>query len=147
MHSHKYPHEETASYLIYRIGRLLRRQAVLFFTSRGLTISPEQWSVLLKVNAAGPTPLGALADAKLHDHPNVTRIVDGLEKMGFVERIKNPDDRRSQLVTSTPKGALFVEQTLPELIEEKARFYDGLDELDIKQLLKTLKTIENNIEE
>lgn len=59
----------------------------------------------LRVLAAGPLSLRALAAALQTDAPYATRIVDDLEQLGLVERSVDPRDRRVKLVAATAEGA------------------------------------------
>lgn len=141
-----YEFEDTATHLVYRVGRLIRYRAASFFKQRNLDITPEQWGLLLRITKTTGIALGKLTDKTLGDYPNITRLADGLEKMGFIERAHNPDDRRSFLVHATPAGEAFIESILPELMETKGEMYEGLDEKDIQCLNALLKRIETNIE-
>lgn len=55
--------------------------------------------------AERPMPMGELAELLTVDPPNLTPIVDDLERLGLVERCAYPSDRRVKLVAATPKGA------------------------------------------
>ena len=59
----------------------------------------------LRLVAAGPLPLGTLAERLGTDPPYVTVIVDDLAARGLLTREPNPADRRSRLVTLTAAGA------------------------------------------
>lgn len=142
----QYEFEETAGYLVYRVGRLLRFRAAQFFRERSMDISPEQWALLLQIAEKGQPVLSDLVDATINDHPNVTRLVAGLERTGYTQRAPNPDDRRSQLISITPAGEAFIQQVLPELISEKAEFFNGLDQNDVFIFIKSLKVILGNLE-
>ena len=142
----KYELEETAGFMIYRVGRLLRYRAAEFFRDREIAVSPEQWVLLLQIAEKGQPVMSDLVDKTANDHPNVTRLVGGLMKLGYVSRMTNPDDRRSLLVSVTESGQAFIDDILPELISEKASFFDGLDQNDITALNKTLKVVLMNLE-
>jgi DNA-binding MarR family transcriptional regulator len=137
---------ETAGYLVYRVGRLLRYQAVRFFKEHGLEISPEQWEMLLRIAEFGAPAMGDLVDPAVGDYPNVTRIVAGLESMGFVARTPNPEDRRSFLVSLTDRGGRFVDDVYPPLAEAKEEFFRDLDRRDVTTLISLLKRLEANLE-
>lgn len=142
-----YNQEETAGYLIYRVGRLLRYRAGQFFREQGLSITPEQWSLLLLVNERGEPALGDLVDPVMDDHPNVTRMVAGLERLGYLSRHRNPDDRRSWLVSVSPKGTALVDRLLPELMTAKGEMFRDLDSRDVTHLVRSLKSVLARLEE
>jgi len=142
----QYRVEETAGYLIYRVGRLLRFRATQFFRDRSLGISPEQWGLLLQIADKGQPSLSDLVDTTVNDHPNVTRLVRGLVSMGFVTRSANPHDKRSQLISVTPEGDAFILDVLPDLIEEKAAFFEGMDQREVSGLIRSLQLVLGNLE-
>jgi DNA-binding MarR family transcriptional regulator len=55
--------------------------------------------------AVRPMPMRELAELLAVDPPNLTPMVDDLERLGLVERLAYPSDRRVKLVAATPKGA------------------------------------------
>ena len=69
-----------------------------------LGVSPPRLSALSVVVYAGPLAIGALAAAEGVAAPTMTRLVDGLERDGFVRRRRDPADARGVLVEATPAG-------------------------------------------
>jgi DNA-binding MarR family transcriptional regulator len=69
-----------------------------------LGVSPSRLSALSVVVYAGPLAIGALAAAEGVAAPTMTRLVDGLERDGFVRRRRDPADARGVLVDATPAG-------------------------------------------
>ncbi len=73
------------------------------------TVSVPQ-CVALQLLLAGPLSASDLA-AGLGSSPSATsRLVDGLRKRGWVERERNPDDRRSVAVGLTAPGRAEAER-------------------------------------
>lgn len=82
--------------LIARLNRLLRPLQLTFPRYEGL--------MLLYYSRHGALPLGKMG-VRLQVHPtSVTNIVDGLERLGFVERTRHEKDRRTTLAAITAKG-------------------------------------------
>jgi DNA-binding MarR family transcriptional regulator len=69
-----------------------------------LGVSPPRLSALSVVVYAGPLAIGALASAEGVAAPTMTRLVDGLERDGFVRRRRDHADARGVLVEATPAG-------------------------------------------
>ena len=44
----------------------------------------------------------------------ITGLLDGLERMGYIERRSSAEDRRMLTVHLTPQGAAFIEESLPK---------------------------------
>jgi len=52
----------------------------------------------------GSLSVGQLAERELIQAPSMTRIVNGLEAHGFVERVGHPTDKRQVMVQITDAG-------------------------------------------
>src|SRR5436853_573955 len=95
---------------------LLRR---LRIEDDALGVSPPRLSALSVVVFAGPLAIGALAAAEGVAAPTMTRLVDGLERDGFVRRRRDPADARASpalsqctasggTTTASPTGTSLV---------------------------------------
>jgi DNA-binding MarR family transcriptional regulator len=89
---------------VTRLHRRLRQQGF-----PGLT--PSQSSALASVDRLGAPTLGALAERESVQPPSMTRIVGGLEQLGFVTRVVDPEDRRVARVTITPSGQQVLRES------------------------------------
>ena len=98
---------ETAARLrlvVARLGRAVRQQA-----AAGLT--PSQLSALSTVEEHSPIRLSELANYESVGAPFATRVIDSLEKLGYVTRVSDASDRRACLIELTDGGR----QVLAEL--------------------------------
>jgi DNA-binding MarR family transcriptional regulator len=81
--------------------------------------------------AGRPIPMRELAGLLGVDPPNLTTVVDDLERAGLVERQPHPTDRRVKLVVATPKGAALAQQAEEILDRPPAGLLDlPADDLD-----------------
>ena len=80
-------------------------------------LSPTQYNVLRILRATGPKGLacGEVAERMITRDPDVTRLLDRLEKRGLVGRRREDHDRRVILTRITPQG-LEILHKLDELI-------------------------------
>jgi DNA-binding MarR family transcriptional regulator len=60
--------------------------------------------------ARRPMPMSELASLLSVDPPNLTAVVDDLERSGLVVRQPHPTDRRVKLVVATPEGTAVAAQ-------------------------------------
>lgn len=98
--------------LIARLNELLEPWRLTFPRYEGL--------MLLYYSRAGALPLGKMGE-RLQVHPtSVTNIVDGLERLGLVERVRHERDRRTTLASITPAGRATAEAATEAL--NAARF-------------------------
>jgi DNA-binding MarR family transcriptional regulator len=67
-------------------------------------VTMAQCHVLLEIAEAGPLGCSELARRLRLDTSTISRTVDGLVGAGLVQRVENPDDRRSVILTCTREG-------------------------------------------
>lgn len=68
-----------------------------------------------------------LADQLLMDKVSMVRILDALQKDGFIERKTNPDDRRERRLHITPKAKPWIKEIEKGIKETNAYFFSLLD--------------------
>ena len=89
--------EELHSLAIHLLRKLRREDA-----QSGLNAS--RLSALSVIVFGGPLTLGDLAAAEQVRPPTMTRIVQALEELGLVCRVRSVSDGRSSLLSTTPAG-------------------------------------------
>lgn len=72
-------------------------------------LSSAAVSMLGRLRADGPTPLGELARAEHVSQPNMTQLVTRLERVGLVQRAADPWDKRVVLVAIAEEGLTALE--------------------------------------
>jgi DNA-binding MarR family transcriptional regulator len=85
--------------------------------------------------------LHALGDELGVTRPNVTKLVDGLERGGLVERLPHPSDRRMVQAHVTRQGLAVAEEALPGRGEAMERIWDALDDDELAQLVALLQAV------
>ncbi|MBO2450237.1 MarR family transcriptional regulator [Actinomadura barringtoniae] len=83
------------------VGRLVRRFRSLAVEG---DLSTGQASVLVRLDKEGPASASELAAAERVRPQSMATIVLALEEAGLVERHRDPEDGRRQLVTLTGRG-------------------------------------------
>jgi len=134
---------DSIGYIISTTGRKLNQYFSLRFQS--FDITSEQWSVLNKLAERDGISQRELAEHTEKDSNNITKILDQLERKGWVKRIANPQDRRSFLVYVTDNGLLLIKQLAPldeELLNDVCA---SLSADEIALLRKILFQINTNI--
>lgn len=123
--AHEYPDLETGPMVL--LGRLGEAAQVIardrlnpLFARFGL--QPGEFDVLATLRRSGApyalTPT-ALYEAAMISSGSMTNRIDRLEKVGFVERRPNPDDRRGTLVALTGQGKDLIERAVAAHIENQ----------------------------
>jgi DNA-binding MarR family transcriptional regulator len=89
--------------LLLRSGKVTDARLEQAF--RGARLTKAKMEALQRLVEAGePLPLGQLAERLHCVKSNATTLVDRLEADGFVERLHEPDDRRTVFAQVTPEG-------------------------------------------
>lgn len=73
-------------------------------------LTAPRLSALSVIVLGGPLTLGELAEAEQVRPPTISRLVQGLEADGLVERLRDPVDRRVQRVRATEAGRRLLEE-------------------------------------
>jgi DNA-binding MarR family transcriptional regulator len=113
--------------------------------SRVLGLLQERWAehhglssgrlgVLFRLMRCGDTPLGDLALALDSTPRNITGLVDHLERDGLVERVPDPDDRRSVRARLTEQGRAKIDGIWKEGVVHQYALAGGLSREDLAQL-------------
>lgn len=111
-------------------------------------LSGTQYNVLRILRGAVSTPDGGLPCSEIgarlitHD-PDVTRLLDRLEKRGLVQRARRDTDRRVVLVRITPAGSELLETCDQDrrLTDAFAPHFAGLSSDDCKTLITLLENL------
>ncbi|MFD1955650.1 MarR family winged helix-turn-helix transcriptional regulator [Paenibacillus thailandensis] len=88
---------------------------------RSYDMTPEQWSVLYRINERDGLIQKEIAERSGKDKPTTTRILDLLEAKGYIVKKPGEKDRRAFLVYITEAGKEVVAAITPiekQLVEE-----------------------------
>jgi len=106
------------------LARRLRRQRA------DDDLSATEVAVLGRIYREGASTPGALARAEHVQPPSMTRVIERLEQRGYLRRDPDPSDGRQVLVSGTPRGEQFVEDSRAMRNRWLATQIDKLDGVD-----------------
>jgi DNA-binding MarR family transcriptional regulator len=92
------------------------------------------WTLCLADDPDAGLPVGAVADGLLNRASDATRLIDRLERAGFVERMRNPHDRRGVLVRTTDAGRTVFAGLTPRVQAFHEHQWDNLTAAETRQL-------------
>jgi MarR family transcriptional regulator, 2-MHQ and catechol-resistance regulon repressor len=81
-------------------------------------VSVTQCYALEAVVLHGPMRLNALAERLLLDKSTASRVVDALERKGYLARLADPADARATLLRATANGQKLHDRIRADLISE-----------------------------
>ena len=93
-----------------RVSAAINRRLVMDFNEKGIDISPEQLTVLSLLWKKDRVTQQELCNITFKDKPNMTRLIDSLEKKGLAKRITDENDKRNNLILLTPEGKAIEEK-------------------------------------
>ena len=130
-------HEAFLSLVVTAQG-LLREVADLVRT-QGLT--EPQFNALRILRGAGPGGLACstMADRMLTRVPDITRLVDRMERMGLAGRHRDAEtDRRVVRVTLTPRGRATLKRLDQPIRQLHRRQFEHFSQAELDSLIDTL---------
>jgi DNA-binding MarR family transcriptional regulator len=136
--------EETAFLDLVRTCDLLSRGPALLLKSENL--SSTQYNVL-RILRGAPEGLacGEIANRMITRDPDVTRLLDRLEKRGLISRCRETEDRRMVMARSTPEGLKLLSR-LDEPVQEIHRKQLGhLEKAQLRGLAELLAAVRAGI--
>ncbi|HJR97107.1 MAG TPA: MarR family transcriptional regulator [Actinomycetota bacterium] len=123
---------------------LLRRLRV---EDEALGISAPRLSVLSVLVFAGPKRVGELAALEQVEPPTMTRLVDGLQRDGYVTRSPDPDDARAVRVEATDRGRAALIEGRRRRLESFGSMLGNLPARELARLARGVGVLERVLEE
>jgi DNA-binding MarR family transcriptional regulator len=112
---------------------------------RGLSLA--QYHLLAPLAEHGTSTIRELAEAAAVAAPTATRMLDGLDRDGFVTRAPSETDRRCVIVGLTPKGTEALAFTERAVAEGRARIAASLTPEEREQATVLLHRLATVVEE
>jgi DNA-binding MarR family transcriptional regulator len=107
-----------------------------------LGISAPRLSALSVLVFAGPQRIGELAQIEQVEPPTMTRLVDGLERDGYVTRSPDPDDARAVRVEATTRGHEALLEGRRRRVEAFSTLLAALSPRELTQLSRGITALE-----
>lgn len=104
-------------------------------------LNPSEFGVLEYLYHKGNQPMSNLCKRLLMANSSMTYVVDNLVIAGFVEKIENKEDKRSNFVKLTKKGEDFIKSIFPSHEEKIDEIFSLLTTEEVDTLAKSLKKI------
>ena len=126
-------------------GYLLRtaflRAATIAAREFGAEAHPRDAAVLATLQAYGPLSQQELANGLNVNRTAMVKLIDGLEAEGFVERIRNPADRRAYALHATRAGLESMTEMLPRMARAEAELTEHLSAAEHERLNALLREL------
>jgi DNA-binding MarR family transcriptional regulator len=137
--------ENALAFWVNRFYQGARREMYRAFHAEGFELTPEQWSILVRLWERDGRSQSDLCEATTRDAPTMSRILDAMARSGLVSRAVDPEDGRGRLVVLTPKGRAAKKTLVPIVRELVARIEEGVPQRDLEITRKTLRRLVENL--
>lgn len=111
----------------------------------GVPLTPEQFMLIDLLWNHGEMSQQQLADMMQKDKNSVTKLVDAIEKKGFVVRRKNRQDRRSNTLVLTENANQLKPGAKQKGIFILDQMLEGISEDELRSFLSTLRKLNENM--
>ena len=108
-------------------------------------LTPEQFLLIDLLWNQGSMSQQQLADQMHKDKNSVTKLVDAIERKGFVYRQQNASDRRSNTLVLTEKALELRDHAKQKGISILDEMLEGISEAELRSFLSTLNKINVNM--
>ena len=108
-------------------------------------LTPEQFMLIDLLWNQGEMTQQQLADQMQKDKNSVTKLVDAIERKGFVVRQQNPHDRRANTLVLTEKANQLKPGAKQKGISILDEILDGISEDELRGFLATLNKLNRNM--
>lgn len=128
---------------VVRTARRLRQEAAT--EASGLT--PTSTAALATIERHGPLTPSELADIERVKRPTITRTLGCLEREGLIDRMPDPDDGRSNLISVNAVGRERLRRLRGRKNAYLARRMRDLPAEDVATLERAAEILEGMLEE
>lgn len=132
--------------LLDDLSRVQRKMRALFdarVKERGLTLPRAR--ALMILGRGSQLNQRELADELDIETPTLVRLLDGMEKQGFIERQSVEGDRRAKQIVMTPHGARMAGEVLDLARSLRADVLADISNADMTATVKVFATMSDNI--
>lgn len=130
-------------YLQYHLVK--QREVELSKVLADLELTIPKWRILSTLNRLGRSSMGEVADFCAIDRTTLTRTMDQLVGVGYVERLSDARDRRQTLLDLTGRGRQAYDTAVFSVVGFNEKALVGVDAADLEALDRVLRKVVSNV--
>ncbi len=134
-------------YLLERTSRMVKLAYSQAFGKAGFDVTPEQWVLLESLFLNDGQSQNDLAVDSFKDAPTISRILNLLEKKGYLFRKSASNDKRIRFIYLSDSGRELVQAMQPAVQDLRRRGWAGLTSEDHEDLVRITNQIFANYEQ
>lgn len=132
-------------YLLNRAGKAIAGLVSRNFKAAGFEVGLEHWVVLAKLWNQDGQNQQELGSQCMKDKATMTRLIDHMERQGWLARTPDPNDRRSRLIHTTKAGIELRESLLPIVYKSLDQASEGVNPEDLETCKRVLSQLHMNL--
>jgi DNA-binding MarR family transcriptional regulator len=125
---------------ILRAEEIIRDSSMAALEPHGLTPTRHEALAVLYFSRDGELPLVKLSERLMLHPTSITSTIDALERLGLVDRVPHPTDRRTTLARITARGRGAME-TSSQAMAAAAFGVGSLTDAEARQLVALLDKV------
>lgn len=126
---------------LHLTGCKLKQYIAAMLRLQDVPLTPEQFMLIDLLWNQGEMSQQELADQMQKDKNSITKLVDAIERKGFVVRQQNPNDRRSNTIILTDKAFTLRDDAKTKGISILNKMLEGIPENELHSFLETLEKL------
>lgn len=112
---------------------------------RPFDCSPLMWRVLSILADQDGHSVSELAELSVIERSNLSKLLDGMERDGLIERDAPDGDKRKTVVFISEQGRKLFDKSLPAVLHYYARFLTAISPSEMNIFMTVLKKIKSNV--
>ncbi|MCP4159448.1 MAG: MarR family transcriptional regulator [Deltaproteobacteria bacterium] len=138
--------QKNFGFLINKTGLKIKLKIQRMFADNGYPITTEHWGILQCLYESDGLSQVELSSILEKDKPNITRILDVMEKNDLVVRRSDPGDRRKFLIFLTDKSMDIKDDLFRLSIKCREDITVGIPDSELKLFISMLNKMSKNME-
>jgi DNA-binding MarR family transcriptional regulator len=138
-------HESLPPAIAERLGFLLGHTKSIYHEAVDPALPPgltgKHFGCLAVIASEGPLSQQRLGERTSLDRTTVVAMVDGLEEAGYVERRRDPDDRRAYALEATDAGREWLDETREIIVGAEKELLAPLTAAERRTLVELLQRV------
>ncbi|MCX6075868.1 MAG: MarR family transcriptional regulator [Campylobacterales bacterium] len=127
---------------LFRSFNKIRAKESIYIQSFDLTMN--QFQVLEVLYHRGDLSVGAITKLTMGTPGNVTVVVRNLKRDGFISVIPHSKDKRTSMLSITPKGKDVIEKLFPEHAKNLESYFEVLSDDEMDTLFNLLRKLQKS---
>ena len=125
---------------LFRSYNKIRAKESLYIQSFDLTMN--QFQILEVLYHRGDLSIGVITKLTMGTPGNVTVVVRNLKRDGFISVIPHSEDKRTSILSITPKGKDVIEKLFPDHAKNLESYFEVLSDDEMDTLFNLLRKLQ-----